>query len=144
MKTLLCVVTFALLTTPARAQGVGVRAGVSGDPDQFYAGVHYETEQLIDHLRFRPNVEIGTGDNVTLTAINFEFIYRVPAARTLWSVYLGGGPALNLYRVYDNTQSEGGFNVALGLSHRRGLFTEVKIGMLHSPSIKWGVGYTFH
>ena len=29
--------------SPAAAQGPGVRAGVSVDPDQFYIGGHYET-----------------------------------------------------------------------------------------------------
>ena len=35
---------------PAHAQGPGVRAGVSVDPDQFYFGGHYETGELIDRL----------------------------------------------------------------------------------------------
>ena len=49
----------------ARAQGPGVRAGVSVDPDQFYFGGHYETGELIDRLYLRPNLEVGVGDDVT-------------------------------------------------------------------------------
>jgi hypothetical protein len=128
----------------AHAQDVGLRAGVSGDPSQFYAGVHYQTADLINRVRFRPNVEIGVGDDVTLVALNFEFCYHAPLPRTSWSVYGGGGPALNIYRSTHDTSPEGGFNILLGVEHRRGLFTELKVGALQSPSVKFGIGYVFH
>ena len=67
-----------LFAVPAAAQDVGVRAGVSADPDQFYFGGHFETAPLVDRLHFRPNVEIGVGDNVTLVAVNVEFAYHFP------------------------------------------------------------------
>ena len=147
MKLLWTMIAAAFLTLSAhdtQAQGVGLRAGVSADPDQFYVGVHYESEPLVDRLRFRPNIEIGLGNNVTLVALNVEFSYPVPLQRTAWSVYLGGGPALNLYRSRNDTNPEGGFNILVGLVHRRGLFTELKVGAVRSPSVKFGVGYTFH
>jgi hypothetical protein len=128
---------------PARAQEVGVRAGVSGDPDQFYAGVHFESQPLVDRLRFRPNLEVGVGSDVTLVALNFEFAYPVPLPRTRWRLYVGAGPALNLYRTDRDTNPEGGFNILFGLEHRGGLFTELKVGALDSPSVKFAVGYAF-
>jgi hypothetical protein len=127
----------------AHAQGAGVRAGVSGDPTQFYFGVHYETREIVDRLRFRPNLEIGVGDDVTLVAINIEFAYRIPLDGTVWALYVGGGPAFNLYRRSGDTDPEGGFNILVGLQHPRGLFTEFKVGALDSPGFKVGVGYTF-
>jgi hypothetical protein len=52
------------VAAPAAAQWEpGVRAGVSADPDQFYFGGHVETRPLIDRLSFRPNVEVGFGDD---------------------------------------------------------------------------------
>jgi hypothetical protein len=140
---LLVVTLLGVGAAPASAQGIGVRAGVSGDPDQFYAGLHYETKELIDRLRFRPNIELGVGDDVTLVALNFEFAYKFPINRSVWSVYLGGGPALNIYEANDETELQGGFNILLGLAHRRGLFTELKVGLGDSPGIKFGVGYSF-
>jgi hypothetical protein len=142
-KTVVVLALSMLFAGRARAQGIGLRAGVSGDPEQFYAGVHYETTDLVDRLRFRPNVEIGVGDDITLVALNFEFCYHAPLHRTAWSVYGGGGPALNIYRSTNDTSPEGGFNILVGLEHRRGLFTELKIGALHSPSVKFGIGYVF-
>ena len=136
---------------PAHAQGgAGLRIGASFDPDQFYFGGHLELGPLIPHLWFRPNLEVGVGDNRTLAAINGEFTYWFPLERREWSVYAGAGPALNLIRFdrdrlgNSNTSAEGGFNILVGLAHSRGLFTELKVGALHSPELKIGVGYTFH
>lgn len=142
--TMVVVVLLALSANRAQAQNVGVRAGVSADPDQFYAGVHYESADLIERLRFRPNIEIGFGDNVTLVAFNLEFAYRVPLQRTAWNMYIGGGPALDIRRANEDTRAGGGFNILIGLAHRGGLFTELKVGALKSPNVKFGVGYTFH
>ena len=149
--TIVAAASLAVFAGPAQAQGVGVRAGASADPDQFYAGGHFETGELAERLRFRPNVEVGVGDNVTLVALNFEFTYRLPPnaprlprALSMWHLYVGGGPALNIFRFPNDTRSEGGFNGLIGLAHSSGLFAEAKIGALKSPSFKFGVGYTFH
>jgi hypothetical protein len=135
-------VSFAV---PAAAQSnsFGVRAGVSADPDQFVFGGHLETEPLIERLSFRPNVEIGVGDDITLFAVNLEFAYSIPLENTSWRVYFGGGPALNLYSFDNDSEVEGGFNVMLGIQHTRGLFTEFKVGAIDSPDVKVVVGYAF-
>jgi hypothetical protein len=148
-RTIVAAAALVVFAGSARAQGVGVRAGASADPDQFYAGAHFETSELVEHLRFRPNVEVGVGDDVTLVALNFEFSYRLPPAAlprslSMWHLYVGGGPALNIFRVSNGTRSEGGFNGLIGLAHRNGLFAEAKVGALKSPDFKFGVGYTFH
>jgi hypothetical protein len=134
----------ALWAQPAAAQvHPGVRAGVSVNPDQVYIGGHIETSPLIDRLRFRPNVEIGFGDNVTLTTFNFEFVYGFPS-RGPWHLYAGGGPSVNFFRVNSNTNSEGGFNLLVGTENRHGLFFEGKFGVASGADVKFGVGYTFH
>ena len=130
-------------------QGIGVRGGVSVDPDQFYFGGHVGLGPLVERLWFRPNLEIGIGDHRTLVGFNGEFTYWFPLPRSEWQVYVGAGPALNIIRLErrpsgeENTDAEGGFNILLGLAHRQGLFTEFKVGALHSPELKFGVGYTF-
>jgi hypothetical protein len=131
------------LASRVDAQGFGVRAGVSADPDQFYGGIDYETAELIDRLRFRPNLEIGVGDDATLTTVNFEFAYRIPIQKKPWSVYVGAGPALVISHSHGDTSTGGGFNILLGVTHRRGLFAEIKVGAIDSPGFKFGVGYRF-
>jgi len=130
-------------STQAWAQGPGVRGGISIDPDQFYFGGHYETPALVDRLHFRPNLEVGIGDDVVTTAINFEFVYKFPS-RSPWRLYAGGGPAVNFYSFdNDNSETEGGFNFLIGAEQRNGLFFELKVGVIDSPDLKFGVGYTF-
>jgi hypothetical protein len=134
--------------SPAWAQkGVGVRAGVSIDPEQFYFGGHVMTGPVVDRLWFRPNVEIGVGDNSTGVALNGEFVYWQPLQRRDANVYFGGGPALNIFSVGPSrsrdTSAGPGFNFVIGLAERRGWFAEIKIGALDSPRFKIGVGYTF-
>lgn len=141
-------VLFVLIPATAGAQSrVGLRGGVSVDPDQAFFGVHFETRPLIENLTFRPNVELGIGDDLTLVALNFEFAYWIPLERTAWRLYLGGGPAVNIYSFdrggNDDTEVEGGFNIMLGLQHRQGLFTELKVGTMDSPDLKFTVGYVF-
>lgn len=135
-----------LVARPAMAQ-IGLRAGISGDPDQFFFGAHVESKPLVDRLTFRPNIEIGVGDDVTLVALNFEFAYSIPLRDHPWNVYIGAGPALNVYSLGNRrggrTEVEGGFNILLGVQHRRGLFTELKVGAMDSPDVKFAVGYVF-
>jgi hypothetical protein len=131
----------------AEAQGPGVRGGVSIDPDQFYFGAHWETDALVDRLHFRPNVEAGLGDDLTTIALNFEFAYKFPE-RNGWRLYAGGGPAVNFYTFDvgnddDETESEGGVNFLVGVEQDSGLFFEFKIGVVDSPELKFGVGWSF-
>ena len=128
---------------PAAAQDFGLRVGVSADPDQFYFGGHANIGPVAEQFWFRPNIEVGIGDDVTLTAFNFDLVYRLPLKRNQWQLYAGGGPALNVRRRSNDTSPEGGFNIVLGVEHTRGLFAELKVGALDSPDFKFGIGYTF-
>jgi hypothetical protein len=137
------VVLLLVSASAASAQTAGLRVGASADPDQFYFGGHYETRPLVDRLRFRPNIELGVGDDVTTTALNFEFAYHFPDASGGWHFYGGAGPALNIYKRNGDSDAEGGFNVLLGIEHRGGLFFEIKAGAIDSPNFKIGFGYIF-
>ena len=129
-------------STPAAAQDAGIRGGISVDPDQFYIGGHLETPPLVDHLYFRPNLEVGFGDDLTLLAANMEFVYKFTTSRAM-NLYAGGGPALNIFMTDDDSDTEAGFNVLVGMETSKGLFFEFKIGVMDSPELKFGVGYTW-
>lgn len=127
---------------PGYAQGVGLRGGVSVDPDQFYFGGHYETSPVVERLHFRPNLEVGIGDDVVTTTLNFEFVYKFPS-RSTWRLYAGGGPAVNFYSFDNDTSTDPGLNFLVGAEVQNGLFFEFKVGAIDSPELKFGVGYTF-
>jgi hypothetical protein len=131
-----------VLPSPVAAQGTGVRAGASMDPDQFYVGGHYETRPLVEQLHFKPNLELGFGDDITAVGLNFEFVYKVPLSGP-WNLYAGAGPALNIYSFNDDSSTEGGLNVLFGVETSQGLMFELKLGAMDSPDVKFGVGYTW-
>ncbi len=122
--------------------------GVSIDPDQIYFGGHFEAGPLMDQLWVRPNLEVGIGNGITLISLNFELAYWIPLESRSWKTYLGAGPAANIY-IFDtgtggrNSSVEAGFNFVMALAHREGLFTELKLGALNSPDLKFGIGYTW-
>jgi hypothetical protein len=136
----------AVLATagPAHAQGgFGLRAGVSVDPDQFYVGAHVDAGPLVKRLWFRPSLEIGFGDNLTLLALNAELAYWLPSSSP-WRAYVGGGPALNVYDSdASGSETQAGLNFMLGVAHRGGFFVEAKAGVFDSPNLKFAFGYTF-
>ena len=141
---LLGVVVFS--STPALAQDAGIRGGISIDPDQFYFGGHLETGPLVDRLYFRPNLEVGIGDDLTLIGANMEFVYKFSRTRGL-NLYAGAGPALNIFMFEgegdNDAETEAGFNILVGAETPKGLFFEFKIGAIDSPDFKFGVGYTW-
>jgi len=139
----LFVVCFALVAAPARAQmTAGLRVGASADPDQFFFGGHVESKELVPNVHFRPNVEVGVGNDVTVIALNFELAYKFTTSQP-WNPYVAAGPALLIIDTPGDTGSHGGFNIALGVEHRGGLFGEVKVGAIDSPNFKVGIGYRF-
>jgi len=137
-------VALFVLVSSASAQDGGLRGGLTVDPDQFYFGGHLETPPLIDRLYFRPNVEVGFGDDLTLIGANMEFVYKFPS-RGGWGIYAGGWPALNVYMVddADDSDTDAGLNLLVGVENSRGLFFEFKMGAVDSPDFKFGVGWTF-
>jgi hypothetical protein len=136
-------VALFVFTGQAAAQDGGLRGGLSVDPDQFYFGGHLETSPLVDRLYFRPNVEVGIGDDLMLIGANMEFVYKFTTRRA-WNIYVGAGPALNIIMPDEGeSDTDAGFNVLVGVEQSRGLFFEFKIGAIDSPDFKFGVGWTF-
>jgi hypothetical protein len=136
-----------LAATAWAQEGIGVRAGVGVDPDEFYFGGHVIAGPVVDRVWFRPNIEVGLGSNHSTVALNGEFAYWLPVPRRDSNVYFGAGPAMNILtrgpsRARDTSVGPG-FNFLVGLAQRRGWFAEIKVGALDSPIFKFGVGYTF-
>ncbi len=136
-------------SSPLLAQGgTGVRMGVSIDPDQIYFGGHFEAGPVLEQLWVRPNLEVGIGNDITSISLNFELAYWIPLESRAWKAYIGAGPALNVYIVDTgvggrDSNVQPGFNILMALAHRDGLFTELKLGALDSPDLKFGIGFSW-
>ena len=127
----------------------GLRLGGTIDPDQFHFGGHIITDPLFENFTFRPNLEVGVGSSVTTISTNFEFVYEIPIEKKPVSLYVGIGPALNIYSHSDSnsnggdTSVGGGLNILFGIQHESGFMGEMKVGTIDSPDLKFTVGYTF-
>jgi hypothetical protein len=148
----------AVVAAPAMAQttaqssaqnGIGVVAGISASPDQFYFGANWMAAKVATNFWFRPGAEVGVGNSQTVVGINGEFIYLVDIHKSPWSAYFGGGPALMIDTVHNDpplsntTNVGGGFNFLAGIRKSKGIFSEIKVGLADSPAFKFGIGYTF-
>ena len=142
----------------SRRYRLGVRGASALDPELFMFGAHTQLGPFFNENIFaRPNLEIGFGELTTLLAFNFEGVYRLPLnERTArWSMYAGGGPALNFsHRNFVEETDRGkidfgdldldvGFNFLLGIQQREGMFLELKSSAYSLPTIRFIVGYNF-
>jgi opacity protein-like surface antigen len=159
-------VLFVLLTSagaaPAMAQGTqgirwegwGVRFGLSADPDQVYGGVHFNLGEFARDVRFRPTLELGFGDDVTLFQALAE-VHYVFSKVQVWKPYVGGGAGLTVADVDDDDRGRGDdsdteFSLAgvggveTRLKSGNGFMLELKIGFGdNDPDAKFAVGWSF-
>jgi hypothetical protein len=143
VRMLLTCALLCVAAVPAAAQNYAVRAGMNVNPDQVYGGAQYNWP-LAERVWLQPNGDVGIGNDATLVAVNFDAVYRRPLGRKrVWSVYGGGGPALNFYKLLGYTATEAGASAVGGVIHQTGLMTEFRVGFLESPQYRLGVGYAF-
>jgi len=139
-------------TSQTGFNGWGVRAGLSSDPDQVYAGVHFNLGELTKDIRFRPTVELGIGDDQIVVQMLAE-VHYVFSEFQAWKPYVGGGLGLT-YVNYDNhhhgdDSDTGGSLNAIGgieteLKQGNKLFFEFKLGLANKdPDIKFAVGLSW-
>jgi len=140
--------------------GAGFRMGTSLDPELFLLGVQARIGPVFHRdFWFRPNLEIGFGEVTGMVGVNLEFVYRIPisARESKWSTYFGAGPGLNFtnqnFERHDENTSvhwgdfeyKTGFNILMGMQHRKGPFFEVKTSIYSEPSpvLRLVGGYSF-
>ena len=134
-------------------KGLGVRGGISSDPDQGYLGAHVNMGEFIKDVRFRPSTELGFGDDQIVWQILAEVHYVFPNIQN-WQPYAGGGLGLT-YVNYDDNQNRNddsdtdfSFNPMIGIEtaidESRKFFFEIKLGLTNNdPDIKFGVGVSW-
>jgi hypothetical protein len=71
-------------------EGWGVRVGVADDPDQVVAGVQFDLGEIARRLFFRPDLELGVGDDHLVLAATAPVHYHFDT-QTAFRPYAGGG-----------------------------------------------------
>lgn len=134
------------LATSARAQpAVGFQAGGTVDPEQFFAGVFWQSPEIGGRVSIRPGLDGGFGSDLRIATINVDFVFLFPLNNTGWALVQGGGPSIVISRftAFDSTETDvgGGASYILGFAHEKGFFTEVRVGSGRAPSVKFGAGW---
>lgn len=132
---------------------VGLRAGVSVDPEQAFVGLHFDLGELTEHLLLRPDLEIGFGDDETVYAAGAQVLYFFPRRWKQWEPYAGGEIGVN-HREIDEPRgvrdpdetglalnAVGGIETELEGGNR--FLVELKLGLAEEPRLKLLVGWTF-
>ena len=144
MNRILVLTVFALavvatMTAPAFA-GVGIRAGLALDPDDFIFGVHWKSSPIAENLYLVPSVEAGVGD-ATMIAGNLDLHYQFQTNSKL-QPYAGGGLTLNWFDFDGNDDTDFGGSFLGGISIAKNMFLEAKVGLGDVPDWKFVVGWT--
>jgi opacity protein-like surface antigen len=131
--------------------GWGVRVGLSADPDQVYAGFHFELGEFARDVRFRPTIEVGFGDDATLLQALAE-VHYVFSKVQVWKPYVGGGVGWSWVKLDNVPAGRKDSDSDLALMGIGGVETKMKSGTLlffelkigfgdDDPDLKLGVGW---
>ena len=132
---------------------IGPLFGFSVDPDQIVGGLQISAP-FARNWTVNPSINLGFGDNVTVTTINFDAEYHFRVQGSSWNPYAGLGVGINYYNYtsstpfYDTSDTVSGLNIVLGTrmpaAARQNIFTEVRLGTGDStPQLKGIIGWNF-
>jgi hypothetical protein len=147
--TLFLLLLLAPMTSHAAA-GLGPQIGFSSDPDQVVFGGHLQFRDVAPDVDFVPSVNVGVGDNVTVTAFNGDFHFRFRVSGARWQPYVGAGASL--YGVsgdgpFGGSDSFGGGNFILGAeaptSRASRFFAELRLALGDGPTLRMIAGWNF-
>ena len=130
---------------PASSHPVGIRfeswgpdVGLSSNPDQVWAGVHFNLGYFAKDVRFRPVASIGFGDDVTLLQAAGEVHYIFSKVQ-VWKPYVGGGLGLD-YADFKGGRSDEGSDTDLSIYAVGGVETKLRSGAAFGFEAKIGFG----
>jgi len=132
--------------------GLGPRAGFSINPDQFVFGGQADFGDPFPHFTWLiPVVEIGIGDDQTLTSVGTDLLYRLYDRWGAWTPYLGGEldflvDNVDLPDGTNDTSTDLGFMGIFGVQKGLGdnaFALEMKFQIVDSPDFKVAAIWTF-
>lgn len=124
-----------------RFTGWGVRVGGSSNPDQIYAGFHWDLGEFAKNVRFRPLVEFGTGDHATLVQGLAEATYIFSKIQ-VWKPYVGGDIGFTYVDTDRDVLPRGADHIDtdIALMGVGGIETRLKSGIRFFLEAKVGIG----
>lgn len=148
-----CIVSTAAMAGDVGLESWGPRFGLTDDPDQVVAGVHFDMGELAPHVRWQPNFEVGFGDDVTSLSGNVLFAYYF-GQQGGFTPYAGGQLAVAYFDVDDGNNHDhgdggtefgfdavGGFETKMGSASR--FLLELQLGFGDVHNLKVVAGFKF-
>jgi hypothetical protein len=129
---------------------VGIRGGVTVDPDQGHIGVHVNAGNFAPKVRFQPSFEVGFGSDRVVGMIHVDAFYTFESSG--WSPYLGGGLGIGIIsRDRGRNDGDDDINVEAGVNLVGGFewgaankyLLEARVGIGDIPDFKLTVGMNF-
>ncbi len=122
---------------------LGIRAGVSLDPDQFVLGGQAEFGPVVGPAYLVPSLDFGFGDASTVAIANVDLRwYLLPLPETGVQFYGSAGPTLVL-----SPDTEFGFTLTAGMDvpmkGQRRYNLELRFGFGDAPDLKIMAGLIF-
>jgi hypothetical protein len=158
MRIVSCSVLVLACLVPALAQSagennMGVRVGVTDDPDQVVVGGQWDLGHLFEMFRFVPHAELGFGDDASVLAVTAPAVRRFPLDMS-FVPYAGAGITAGVIDFDDDrgdgdTEFEVGAKVLGGLEwdleRGRTVFVELNVGFgdLHDIELIGGITFPF-
>ena len=114
----------------------GLRAGLGQDPDQFVVGAFAVMGKLGPRARVVPSVDIGFGDNKTVTTFNLDLRwYLISLPESGVKFYGSAGPTLALV-----SANKGGNNSEIGLTLTAGARIPMRGAKRYNLEARFGFG----
>jgi hypothetical protein len=158
---LLPAVAFAELGLRSWGPRVAYRLG-EDDFDQIVIGAHADMGDVATNTRFKPNIEIGFGSDITAIALNPElhYVFRDDPLGTATFFYMGGGIGLHIFKYdfddavedalgvdVDESETDLKINLAAGVetetSSGIGYFGEVRVSFVDGTFAEFLGGVNF-
>ena len=127
---------------------VGLRGGLTVDPDQGHIGMHINAGNFAPRVRFQPSFEIGFGSDRIVGMINIDAFYTFETSG--WAPYLGGGLGVGIIS-RDRCCGDDDVNVEAGVNLLGGFewgdfnqyLLEARVGIGDIPDFKLTIGISF-
>ncbi len=135
--------------------GWGPRIGLADDPDQVVVGAHFDLGEFSRYVAFKPNLELGFGDDHTILTLTAPVHYRWERLRGTDVVpYAGAGVSAAIVNRDDRPGKKGDdtdfeFSLrAIGgaefpLRNERSFFIEINLAIGEPHDIQAIVGWNY-
>ena len=147
---LILVPAVALAQSDLGLRHVGLRGGLTVDPDQGHIGMHFDAGRFAPQVRFQPSVEVGFGSNRVVGMFNIDAFYTFEPGG--WAPYLGGGLGIGVIsRDRGREDGDSDVNVEAGVNLVGGFewgdtykyLLEARLGVGDIPDFKLTIGVNF-